>query len=204
MNQVYERNIMKKNNFSFIAGIDEAGRGPLAGPVVAAAVILPRDFDGLEITDSKKLSPRKREEYFFHITSNPNVFYGISAISAKRIDEINILNATYEAMKSAVSQLSPPPEFCLIDGLPVPHFPFSSKSIVKGDSKVLSIAAASILAKVFRDGEMLKYDIEFPEYGFARHKGYGTSFHFEALKKYGSCRIHRKTFQPVAKSAFSA
>ena len=202
VSQNFEENLRKKG-FSYVAGIDEAGRGPLAGSVVAAAVILPFGFEAKGINDSKKISPKLREEYFSYLVNHQEVIYGIASVSAKRIDEINILQATYEAMRKAVASLSKKPDFCLIDGLPVPNFPIASQGVVKGDSKVLSIAAASILAKVTRDRQMEKLNQQFPEYGFARHKGYATKLHLKALHTYGICPIHRQTFQPVAQLSLS-
>lgn len=178
---------------SYICGIDEAGRGPLAGPVVAAAVILPKDCQILFLNDSKKVSEKKRELLFDEIKEKA-VSYGIGIASPERIDEINILQATYEAMRQAVSQLSVEPEILLNDAVTIPGLDMMQVPIVKGDAKSISIAAASILAKVTRDRMMVQYDELFPEYGFARHKGYGTAVHIQALKEHGPCPIHRRTF----------
>lgn len=179
--------------YSYICGIDEAGRGPLAGPVVAGAVILPRDARILYINDSKKLSEKKREELFDVICSEA-LAYGIGVVSPERIDEINILQATYEAMREAINKLDITPDILLNDAVTVPEVNIRQVPIIKGDAKSMSIAAASILAKVTRDRMMLEYDAVYPEYGFARHKGYGTKQHTDALVKYGACPIHRRTF----------
>ena len=178
---------------SAICGIDEAGRGPLAGPVAAAAVILPRDCQILFLNDSKKLSEKKRGELFQEIKEKA-VSYGIGIVSPERIDEINILQATYEAMRQAISQLSPSPDLLLNDAVTIPGVDIRQIPIVKGDAKSVSIAAASILAKVTRDEMMKEYDRIFPEYGFAKHKGYGTAAHIAAIREYGPCPIHRRTF----------
>ncbi len=187
---LYER---KYEDCGLVAGIDEAGRGPLAGPVVAAAVILPKDHPILYVNDSKQLSEKKREELYDVITRDA-VSYGVGMAGEKVIDEINILQATYLAMKEAFSKLSPKPGVTLNDAVTVPGIPVRQVPIIKGDAKSASIAAASIIAKVTRDRLMLKYDELYPEYGFRSHKGYGTREHVEALKKYGPCDIHRQTF----------
>ena len=176
-----------------IAGVDEAGRGPLAGPVYAAAVILPPDTIIKGINDSKKLSEKRREELFSEITEKA-IAYNICSIDEKRIDEINILNATYEAMNGAVNGLSITPDFVLIDGNRIGGMTLPYETVVKGDSKSISIAAASILAKVSRDRFICEMAERYPEYGFEQHKGYGTKAHNEAILKYGPCPIHRKTF----------
>ncbi len=178
---------------AFICGIDEAGRGPLAGPVVAAAVILPKDCPILYLNDSKKLSEKKREE-LYEVIREGAVSVGVGFASPERIDEINILNATYEAMREAIAQLSPQPELCLNDAVTIPGVAIPQIPIIKGDAKSASIAAASIIAKVTRDHYMLEMDERYPEYGFAKHKAYGTAAHIEALKKYGPCPIHRRSF----------
>ena len=178
---------------SFICGIDEAGRGPLAGPVVAGAVILPKDCQILYLNDSKKVSEKKRELLFDEIRGKA-VSYGIGVVGPGRIDEINILQATYEAMREAVSQLQPAPEILLNDAVTIPGIDLMQIPIVKGDAKSVSIAAASILAKVTRDRMMVEYDSLYPEYGFAKHKGYGTAVHIQALKEHGPCPIHRRSF----------
>ena len=187
---------LRAEGFCWIAGVDEAGRGPLAGSVVAAAVILPSDVAELPgVFDSKQLSEAEREELFEALHALPGVQISVASASAAEIDQMNILRATHLAMRRAVSGLETA-DFVLVDGLPV-QFTLPSRNIVKGDAKCASIAAASIVAKVTRDREMLAADAEFPEYGFARHKGYGTAEHLEALKKYGPSPIHRKSFRPV-------
>ena len=179
-----------------VAGVDEAGRGPLAGPVVVAAVIFTDHEKIPVVNDSKQLSAKKRELLYEQIISTPGVLYSIQEVSETIIDEKNILQATHLGMRNAVSDLKVA-EFALIDGLPVPNFPTPCQAIVKGDAKSASIAAASILAKTFRDKIMAKYAEKYPEYGFENHSGYGTKAHIEALQKYGPTPIHRKTFAPV-------
>ncbi|MBQ1902158.1 MAG: ribonuclease HII [Lachnospiraceae bacterium] len=179
--------------FHVICGIDEAGRGPLAGPVVAGAVVFPADTDITGINDSKKLTEKKREELYDLIMENA-VSVGIGMASPQRIDEINILQATYEAMREAISKLSVTPDLLLNDAVTIPELPMKQVAIVKGDAKSVSIGAASIIAKVTRDRLMYEYDKVMPEYGFAKHKGYGTKEHIEAIKKYGPSPIHRTTF----------
>ncbi|RGZ01512.1 ribonuclease HII [Clostridium sp. AM58-1XD] len=176
-----------------ICGIDEAGRGPLAGPVAAAAVILPKDCRILFLNDSKKLSEKRREELFLEIKEKA-VSFGVGLVSPERIDEINILQATYEAMRSAISQLAVKPDLLLNDAVTIPDVEIDQVPIIKGDAKSVSIAAASILAKVTRDHMMTEYDKLFPEYGFARHKGYGTAVHIAAIREHGPCPIHRRSF----------
>lgn len=178
---------------AYICGIDEAGRGPLAGPVVAAAAVLPKDCQIFYLNDSKKLSEKKRDLLFDEIKEKA-VAYGIGIVSPQVIDEINILQATYEAMRQAISQLNVIPEILLNDAVTIPGVDIMQVPIVKGDAKSVSIAAASILAKVTRDRMMMEYDQIYPEYGFAKHKGYGTAAHIAALKEYGPCPIHRRTF----------
>ncbi len=187
---LYER---KYEDYGLIAGIDEAGRGPLAGPVVAAAVILPKDHPILYVNDSKQLSEKKREA-LYDVILHDAVAWGTGMTSEKIIDEINILQATYRAMSEAFSKLSPKPGITLNDAVTVPQIPIRQVPIIKGDAKSASIAAASIIAKVTRDRLMMKYDELYPEYGFRSHKGYGSAEHIQALKKYGPCEIHRKTF----------
>ena len=177
----------------FICGIDEVGRGPLAGPVVAGAVILPRDARILYINDSKQLSEKKREELYGEILSQA-VAVGIGSAGPGRIDEINILNATYEAMREAVGKLKIRPSLLLVDAVRIPGLDIPQVPIIKGDAKSQSIAAASIVAKVTRDRLMKEYDRLLPEYGFAANKGYGSAAHIEALKKYGPSPIHRASF----------
>ena len=178
-----------------IAGVDEAGRGPLAGPVVAAAVILPKNHKIEGLADSKKLTPKKREKLFDEIKAVSQV--GIGIVSHKTIDRINILQGTFKAMRKALGRLSKKPEKALIDGFPLPDQVIKNEGIIGGDSKIESISAASIMAKVTRDQIMKNMDPIFPEFGFAQHKGYGTKQHMEALKKFKSTPIHRKTFRPV-------
>lgn len=184
-----------------IAGIDEAGRGPLAGPVAAAAVILPRNFSCPGLDDSKKISPLKREILFERLTTDPTIFWAVATADREEIDRLNILKATHLAMRRAAEALAPTPDHCLIDGLPVKNFPISHDAIVKGDGLSLSIAAASIIAKVTRDRLMRVLDAEFPQFGFAKHQGYGTKLHLEALRIHGPCCHHRRSFQPVAQLA---
>ncbi len=181
------------HGYNIIAGVDEAGRGPLAGDVFAAAVILPEDFLPEGLNDSKKISEKKREKLFDEITKNA-ISYAVGRASADEIDNINILQATYEAMRRAVKGLRVKPDYVLIDGNPVTDMPFLHTSIVKGDSLSLSIAAASIIAKVSRDRYMLEMDSIYPGYGFAVHKGYGTKAHKDAVWELGPCPIHRRSF----------
>lgn len=186
----YER---KYDSFSWICGIDEVGRGPLAGPVVAGAVILPKDCDILYLNDSKQLSEKKREELCAVIMEKA-VSVGLGFVAPERIDQINILQATYEAMREAVSKLDPQPDLLLNDAVTIPGVAVRQVPIIKGDAKSISIAAASIVAKVTRDRLMVEYDEVYPEYGFASNKGYGAQAHLDALKKYGPTPIHRRTF----------
>lgn len=179
--------------YGCLCGIDEVGRGPLAGPVVAGAVILPKNCDILYLNDSKQLSEKKREE-LYDVIMEKAVSVGLGFSSPERIDEINILKATYEAMRQAISKLSVQPAVLLNDAVTIPGVEIKQVPIIKGDAKSVSIAAASIVAKVTRDRMMVEYDSVFPEYGFAQNKGYGAAAHIEALKKYGPCPIHRKTF----------
>ena len=179
--------------YSYICGIDEVGRGPLAGPVVAGAVILPKDFRIYELNDSKKLSEKKREE-FYEVIMDKAIATGLGYAGPERIDEINILNATYEAMREAIKNLRIEPDILLNDAVTIPQVPVKQIPIIKGDAKSASIAAASIIAKVTRDRLMVQYDELMPEYGFASNKGYGAAMHIEALKKYGPTPIHRKSF----------
>ena len=186
----YER---KYSEYTYICGIDEVGRGPLAGPVVAGAVILPKDCDILYINDSKKLSEKKREE-LYDIIMEKAVATGIGYASVERIDEINILQATFEAMRDAINKLQVLPDILLNDAVTIPQVTIPQVPIIKGDAKSISIGAASIIAKVTRDRLMADYDIVFPEYGFASNKGYGSAQHIDAIKKYGPCPIHRRSF----------
>lgn len=180
-------------DYSAVCGIDEAGRGPLAGPVVAGAVILPKDRLILYVNDSKKLSEKKREELYDVIMSEA-LCVGVGVVSPEVIDEINILQATYEAMRQAISKLPVKPDLLLNDAVTIPGIDIRQVPIIKGDAKSLSIASASIIAKVTRDRMMREYDKIFPEYGFAGHKGYGSVEHIAAIKKYGPSPIHRATF----------
>ena len=186
----YER---EYESYAHICGIDEVGRGPLAGPVVAGAVILPKDCDILYINDSKKLSEKKREE-LYDIIMDKAVAVGFGYSTSERIDEINILQATYEAMREAIASLETAPDLLLNDAVTIPEVSIRQVPIIKGDAKSISIGAASIVAKVTRDRLMVQYDEIYPEYGFASNKGYGAQAHIDALKKYGPCPIHRKTF----------
>lgn len=189
--------------YQFIAGVDEVGRGPLAGPVLAAAVVLPPDYSLLRLTDSKKLSPRARQELADILRADARVGWALGRAEVEEIDRVNILRASQEAMRRAVLALVPPADFALIDGLPVHPFPLPAEAVVKGDGLSLSIAAASILAKVARDAEMLALDVQYPQYGFAAHKGYGTAQHLHALQTHGPCPHHRRSFAPVAQTTFS-
>lgn len=186
----YEREYAQ---YTYIAGIDEVGRGPLAGPVVTCAVILPKDCDILYINDSKKLSAAKREELYDEIMEKA-VAVGIGMVGPERIDEINILQATYEAMRQAISKLDPQPDVLLNDAVTIPGVNIKQVPIIKGDAKSISIGAASIIAKVTRDRMMEEYDHIFPEYGFASNKGYGSAEHIAAIKQYGQTPIHRRSF----------
>ena len=191
-----EYNIEKdriSEGYTVICGTDEAGRGPLAGPVCAAAVILPTGLDLPGLNDSKKLTDKKRRE-LYDVIIREAVTYGVAFASETEIDEINILQATFLAMERAMQKLSPQPELALIDGNRAKDFGLPVRTIIKGDSLSASIAAASILAKVTRDRLMEEYDAQYPQYGFAVHKGYGTRRHYEALREFGPCPIHRQTF----------
>lgn len=181
------------SSFSYICGIDEVGRGPLAGPVVAGAVILPKNCNILYLNDSKQLTEKKREELYEEIMEKA-VSTGLGFVSPERIDEINILQATYEAMREAVGKLQPAPDILLNDAVTIPDILVKQVPIIKGDAKSVSIAAASIIAKVTRDRLMVQYDSVFPEYGFAANKGYGAKAHIDALKKFGPTPIHRRSF----------
>lgn len=187
-----QRSYMEKG-YDLICGVDEAGRGPLAGPVCAAAVILPPGFEIPGLNDSKQLTDKKRRELYPIIMAEA-VSYGIAFVDEQIIDRDNILNATFAAMKSAIGQLSPKPDLALIDGNRTAEFGVEAVPIIKGDARAASIAAASILAKVARDQYMEAIDAVYPQYGFAVHKGYGTKRHYAAIEEYGMCPIHRKTF----------
>lgn len=186
----YER---KYSDYRYICGVDEAGRGPLAGPVVAGAVILPKDCGILYINDSKQLSAKKREE-LYDVIMEQAVAVGVGIAGCERIDEINILNATYEAMREAIEKLGVKPDILLNDAVRIPGVSVTQVPIIKGDAKSISIGAASIIAKVTRDRMMEEYDRLYPQYGFSGHKGYGSQSHIEAIKTYGPCPIHRRTF----------
>lgn len=190
----YER-LAAQEGYGLVAGIDEAGRGPLAGPVVAAACILPSGFRLDRIDDSKKLSPLVRSQLYAKLTSDPTILYGVGIVSAEEVDALNIYQATIKAMLQAVEELPVEPDFLLVDGLKLPHSTIPCKKIIKGDQLSQSIAAASIIAKVTRDEMMEAYDQQYPEYGFLQHKGYGTLSHRRALTIHGRCPIHRKTFK---------
>ena len=195
----FERSLYRQGIYR-IAGIDEAGRGPLAGPVVAAAVMLPPNFRLSGLNDSKQLSGLARECYYEALVSNPEVRFGIGIASVAEIDQINILRATHLAMQRAVSGLVSLPEHLFIDGLPVSAFSLPQTAIVDGDAKSFSIAAASVIAKVTRDRMMVCWHEDFPVYEFARNKGYGTPEHLERLRSHGPCLLHRRTFAPVAQT----
>jgi ribonuclease HII len=181
-----------------IAGIDEAGRGALAGPVVAAAVILPQKFRHRRLNDSKQLTPELREDIHSDLVTNPEVRWTVGIIDSIEIDRINILRASHQAMRLAITALMDPPEHVLIDGLPVIPFPFPQTAIIDGDCISLSIAAASVIAKVTRDRMMRDFCAQFPHYCFDQHKGYGTELHLLKLHEFGPCPIHRRSFEPVA------
>ena len=198
----YERELWAKG-LALVAGVDEAGCGPLAGPVVAAAVIFPASWlrAGLcaklrGLNDSKQLTEEQREKYFAILTAHPEVRRAIASVDAETIDRINIHQAAHRAMNLALEQLEPPPEHVLVDGRPVKSMRFPSTPLVKGDARSYSIAAASVLAKVTRDRMMVDFDRQYPAYGFAAHKGYGTPQHLEAIRQHGPCPIHRRTFAP--------
>jgi ribonuclease HII len=192
-----------QTGLTHVAGVDEAGRGPLAGPVVAGAVLFPHGWltDGLDpklrgLNDSKQLSEEEREKFFVIITTHPDIRVGYAVVDADIIDRINILQATHRAMNLALEQLQPAPQHVLVDGSPVRSLRFPNTSLVKGDARSYSIAAGSVIAKVTRDRLMLEYDKQYPGYGFAAHKGYGTPEHLAAIAALGPCPIHRKSFAP--------
>ncbi len=192
----YERKAYQ-GGAKIVAGIDEAGRGPLAGPVLAAAVILPRNFRHKTLTDSKQLTPEQRETIFSELTSNPAISWAVGVSEVEHIDRFNILRATWRAMQAALDGLPVKPDHVLIDGLPVPVIKIPQTAIVDGDCKSFSIAAASVIAKVTRDRLMVKLHEQFPHYNFARHKGYATPEHLAAIGQHGPSPVHRKSFAPV-------
>ena len=192
---------MEAQGFRVIAGLDEAGRGPLAGPVVAAAVILPPMKKWVGVDDSKKLSPEQREKAFSLILRQ-EAAVGIGIVDAREIDRLNILRASLKAMEQAVQNLPLSPDFLLIDGLHSLTLPLAQRAIPKGDQRCQSIAAASIVAKVTRDRLMVAYHDEYPQYNFAKHKGYGTKEHLQAIRQYGHCPLHRQSFKPIYQLSF--
>ena len=194
--QAIERTLQSEG-YRHVAGVDEAGRGPLAGPVVAAAVILPPDCVIPGVTDSKQLTPKQREDLFAKI-QGISIAVEIGCIDNTVIDRVNILQATLLAMRDAVEQLSPPPDYVLVDGTHLPVIAAPSRAIPKGDSLSQTIAAASIIAKVTRDRLMVEFDDIYPEYGFRQHKGYGTVQHRQAIARHGACPIHRRSFKPIS------
>lgn len=191
-------NQLRRQGHHPAAGIDEAGRGPLAGPVVAAAVILPQRYRRGALDDSKKLTEQAREEIYARLTEDPRVIYSVAEVSPREIDSLNILRGTHLAMRRALLRLRVKAVHALIDGLPVEPFPVPQTAVVKGDGKCLTIAAAGVIAKVTRDRLMVRADRLYPHYGFARHKGYCTPEHLAALHTHGPCPIHRRSFEPVA------
>jgi ribonuclease HII len=192
----FEREARRKG-FSFPAGIDEAGRGPLAGPVVASACILPSDFQLSGINDSKLLTPSQRRSFYELLTNHPEIHYGIGIVQSDEIDRINILEATKLAMLQAIQKLTQKPDFLLIDAVALKQQTIPMLSLIKGDRLSQSIAAASVIAKETRDRLMVEMDKKWPQYGFQKHKGYGTLFHREAIAKHGPCEIHRFSFEPI-------
>ncbi|WP_420422680.1 ribonuclease HII [Simkania sp.] len=191
-----------QEGYQIVAGVDEAGRGPLAGPVVAAACVFTRDLVLEGVDDSKKLTPKEREEIYQTLVTHPEIDFAIGIVEHTQIDIINILQASLEAMAIAVKNLAIEPDFLLIDGNQYPPIEIASKAVVKGDSLSQSIAAASILAKHTRDQMMLQFHLEWPQYGFDKHKGYATRSHLQAIQDHGPCPIHRKSFEPI-KSIFA-
>lgn len=195
----FERHLLATGE-TIVAGIDEAGRGPLAGPVTAAAVVLPESYADVPLDDSKRLCESARHDLFEQLTQDPSVGWACAIVEVEEIDRLNILRASHEAMRRAVLALAKRPSHVLIDGLPVRPFPIAQTALVKGDARSLSIAAASVIAKVTRDRLMQAFDLEYPQYGFAQHKGYATRGHFATLFTHGPCPIHRRSFEPVAQS----
>jgi ribonuclease HII len=202
MPNLAHENDLRARGLQLVAGIDEAGRGPLAGPVVAAAAILPAKFRHKKLNDSKQLTELQREKIYAELTVHTEIHWAIAVVHSEEIDRINILRATHEAMRRAVAALAVQPEHVLIDGLPVRGFPLPQTAIVGGDARSFSIAAASVIAKVTRDRLMVEMDALHPGYAFAEHKGYGTPRHLAALKQHGPCPIHRRTFLPVPQAEF--
>lgn len=192
----YEK-MARLQGYKYLAGVDEAGRGPLAGPVVAAACMIPEGLIIEGVDDSKALTPAKRAGVFKLLVSHPEIQYGIGLVEAEEIDKINVLQATFKAMQRAVESLSIYPDFVLVDGSLLPSWGYSSLAVIKGDSLSHSIAAASIIAKQTRDELMELYELQYPGYGFAKHKGYGTKLHLQTVKLLGPCPIHRKSFEPI-------
>ncbi|MEE0763182.1 MAG: ribonuclease HII [Acutalibacteraceae bacterium] len=193
MDWLYYENTAYEKGYNLVCGVDEAGRGPLAGPVCAAAVVLPKGLILEGVNDSKKLTEKKREALFDVITEQA-LDWSIAFATVEEIEEINILNAAMLAMKRAVEELKNPVDFAIIDGNRKPLLEIDCEAVVKGDAKSMSVAAASILAKVSRDRILRQYAVDYPQYGFEKHKGYGTKVHVEALKKYGPCEVHRPSF----------
>lgn len=194
----YEK-LAKSQGYRIIAGIDEAGRGPLAGPVVACACIIPEGLFFPGVNDSKQLSPQRREALFNDLISDPRVIYGVGIVSHIEIDYLNIYQATIEAMKRAINKLSLIPDYLLVDGMQINHLDIPAEKIIQGDAKSQSIASASIIAKETRDKLMNEFHEMWPQYNFKQHKGYGTKQHMEAIEKYGPCPIHRMSFKPLKK-----
>lgn len=197
MNKLHFETALWKQGLHFVAGVDEAGRGPLAGPVVAATVVFPADFFLREVDDSKRLPAETRERLYPKIIRHCTT-YGVGIVSVEEIDRLNIYQAAMLAMRKAVCQLSPAAQHVLVDGRPIPHLDLPQTAIVQGDQLSFTIGAASIIAKVVRDRIMLDYHHQFPHYGFDAHKGYSTPAHIEALRRYGPCAIHRRSFHPRA------
>lgn len=189
--------MLSDKGYSKIAGVDEAGRGPLAGPLVVAACILPKSFYLEELNDSKQLTKEQRESHFDILTNNPDVVYSYIVVDEKRIDTLNILQATMDGMKKAVEALKTPPDYVLVDGNKMPNIKMRGESIVSGDANSISIASASIIAKVIRDKIMDEMQEKYPIYSFSEHKGYGTKKHLDEIKKFGPCPIHRESFEPI-------
>ena len=202
--RLHHERALRRQGCNLIAGVDEAGRGPLAGPVVAAAVIFPAQWlDGglpkglAGLNDSKQLTPRQRDQFWEQLHHLPQIRQAVASVEPEEIDRVNILRASHRAMILALSQLVPGPDHVLVDGLTVPDLGWPQTALVKGDALSYSIAAASVLAKVTRDRRMLELDQVYPGYGFARHKGYPTREHLEALRRLGPCPVHRRSFEPV-------